>query len=282
MKFINNISFLFTCPKTAFSLRQISWSRFICYLFPVFDRDNAFDTNVYKNMVDYNWSKKFSKILTKTFDFCRKINKEHFFNKNQGWGVLVASSELSLSQWYVPWAKGTGGVNVLDVVSDEVIEIHYETMKIPLKSNVVIAASTTAYACLKLYEALDLLQERAFYYDTDSMIFVSKPGDPVPPTGPYLAELTVELKGDYITTFNLGEPKNYCYCAKSNKVETNAVSRWIVPLDKISTLRLFALWCTFMRSVISQSMYPRKSHLRLLATSKQKTLRLNAWKRTTE
>ena len=36
--------------------------------------------------------------------------------------------------------------------------------------------------------------------------------------GPYLGELTDELKGDHITTFISGGPKNYCY--HTNKVET--------------------------------------------------------------
>ncbi|XP_028405262.1 uncharacterized protein LOC114527769 [Dendronephthya gigantea] len=117
-------------------------------------------------------------------------------------------------------------INVLNVnfVSDEVIEIHHENNEnftAPnSKTNVVIAAFTTAYARLKLYDVLDQLQERALYYDTDSVIFVSKPGDPEPPTGPYLGELTDELKGDYITTFISGGPKNYCYRTNSNKVET--------------------------------------------------------------
>ena len=84
----------------------------------------------------------------------------------------------------------------------------------------VIAAFTTAYARLKLYDVLDQLQDRALYYDTDSVIFVSQPGDPEPPTGPYLGELTDELKGDHITTFISGGPKNYCYRTNTNKVET--------------------------------------------------------------
>ena len=69
------------------------------------------------------------------------------------------------------------------------------------KTNVVIAAFTTAYARLKLYGVLDQLQERVLYYDTDSVIFVSKPDEPEPPLGPYLGQLTNELNGGHITTF---------------------------------------------------------------------------------
>ena len=56
-------------------------------------------------------------------------------------------------------------INVLNArfVSDELIEIHYENNEkftAPnAKTNVVIAAFTTAYARLKLYGVLDMLQK---------------------------------------------------------------------------------------------------------------------------
>ena len=79
----------------------------------------------------------------------------------------------------------------VDLVSDETIEICYEYtdsfIKPDAKTNVVVAAFTTAYARLKLYDVLDMLQERVLYYDTDSVIFVSKPGEPEPPQDRTLA-----------------------------------------------------------------------------------------------
>ncbi len=117
-------------------------------------------------------------------------------------------------------------INVLDadLVSDDLIEIRYEYtdnfIKPDAKTNVVIAAFTTAYARLKLYEVLDMLQERVLYYDTDSVIFVSKPDEPDPPLGNHLGELTDELKGDHITVFASGGPKNYCYQTNAGKTET--------------------------------------------------------------
>ena len=91
-------------------------------------------------------------------------------------------------------------INVLDVrfVSDEMVELRYEYnenfVEPNAKTNVVIAAFTTAYARLKLYGVLDQLQERVLYYDMDSVIFVSKLDEPEPPLGPYLGQLTNELK----------------------------------------------------------------------------------------
>ena len=90
-------------------------------------------------------------------------------------------------------------------VNDDMIEVQYrnteEFAEQNNKVNVVIAAFTTAYARLKLYDLLDLLQERVLYYDTDSVIYVHEPGKPEPSLGNYLGDLTDELNGDYITSF---------------------------------------------------------------------------------
>ena len=111
------------------------------------------------------------------------------------------------------------------LVNDETVEVHYkekdEFAEQNNKVNIVIAAFTTAYARLKLYDLLDLLQERVLYYDTDSVIYIHEPGKPDPPLGDYLGDLTDELDpGDYITTFISGGPKNYAYITNNGKSET--------------------------------------------------------------
>ena len=117
-------------------------------------------------------------------------------------------------------------INVLDVrfVSDEMVELRYEYkenfVEPNAKTNVVIAAFTTAYARLKLYGVLDQLQERVLYYDTDSVIFVSKPDEPEPPLGPYLGQLTNELKEGHITTFISGITLN---CTAMQKVNFDVI-----------------------------------------------------------
>ena len=107
------------------------------------------------------------------------------------------------------------------LVNDETVEIHYigkeGFVEENDKVNIVIAAFTTAYARLKLYDLLDLLQERVLYYDTDSVVYVHEPGKPDPPLGDYLGELTDELKGGYITTFLSGGPKNYGYVTNTGE-----------------------------------------------------------------
>jgi hypothetical protein len=161
---------------------------------------------------------------------------------------MVKTEQVQDPQVYFDYLT-SDEINVLDVdlVSDETIEIRYEYtdsfIKPDAKTNVVVAAFTTAYARLKLYNVLDMLQERVLYYDTDSVIFVSKPGEPEPPTGPYLGQLTDELGGDYITSFVSGGPKNYSYRTNTDKVETkvrgitlNCTAKQKVNFDVIRSL----------------------------------------------
>ena len=107
------------------------------------------------------------------------------------------------------------------MINDETVEIQYIEKEGFIeendKVNIVIAAFTTAYARLKLYDLLDLLQERVLYYDTDSVVYVHEPGKPDPPLGDYLGDLTDELNGDYITTFISGGPKNYGYVTNTGE-----------------------------------------------------------------
>ena len=112
-------------------------------------------------------------------------------------------------------------VRDVQLVNDDMVEIQYLEKEGFVeendKVNIVIAVFTTAYARLKLYDLLDLLQERVLYYDTDSVVYVHEPGKPDPPLGDYLGELTDELKGDYITTFISGGPKNYGYVTNTGE-----------------------------------------------------------------
>lgn len=58
-----------------------------------------------------------------------------------------------------------------------------------------------AHARLKFYEALDTLQERVLYYDTDSVIYRWRPGQVNLPLGNLLGQFTDELGGNPIVEF---------------------------------------------------------------------------------
>ena len=102
------------------------------------------------------------------------------------------------------------------------IEVHHESNEdfvvVNSKTNVGIAAFTTAYARLKLFCVLEELADRVLYYDIDSVIFLSRDGDPEPTTGPCLGQQTDEVKaGEQITTFVLVGPKDYSYLRATTK-----------------------------------------------------------------
>ena len=117
------------------------------------------------------------------------------------------------------------GKTLLDfhILGEDLLSVKWEYAKesVPQSSagnsNIYIAMFTTCLARLKLYDALHLLQERVLYYDTDSVIFISRVGEPEPPLGDYLGDFTDELgNGDFITKFVSGGPKNYAYVTHNN------------------------------------------------------------------
>ncbi|XP_061191088.1 uncharacterized protein LOC133199270 [Saccostrea echinata] len=102
------------------------------------------------------------------------------------------------------------------IINEDMINMTWkssgELLKEDYQTNIFIAAFTTCWARLKWYDVLDMLDTRVLYFDTDSVIFVSKVGDDEPNVGPYLGQLTNELfTDDYITEFVSGGPKNYAF-----------------------------------------------------------------------
>ena len=114
-------------------------------------------------------------------------------------------------------------VSTLRICNEDVLEVvstDIDDNVVPSnKTNVFIAAFTTAWARLRLYEALDVLQQQVLYYDTDSVIYRWKHGQPSIPIGDYLGQFTDELEGDIITEFISGGAKNYGYITRSGKNE---------------------------------------------------------------
>jgi len=92
------------------------------------------------------------------------------------------------------------------IINDAMVEVHYQYQDkdIPVSPhlNIFVAAFTTCWARLRLYEALELLGERVLYYDTDSVIYLEEPGQPNLVLGDYLSDFTSELDpDDYIEEF---------------------------------------------------------------------------------
>ncbi|XP_042324842.1 uncharacterized protein LOC121931305 [Sceloporus undulatus] len=110
-----------------------------------------------------------------------------------------------------------------DVINDDAVIISWKYAKDHYTqsgdTNAIIACFTTAYARLELYDVLDRLQDRCLYYDTDSVIFVSRQEDWKPPLGDFLGDLTSEIPANqYITEFVSSGPKSYGYKLSDGQV----------------------------------------------------------------
>lgn len=100
-------------------------------------------------------------------------------------------------------------------INDQAVQIDWihntDFVEPSSRTNVIIAAYTTAQARLKLYTYLQPLGERLLYCDTDSIVFTVRPGEWEPPLGDYLGDLTDETPNNSITHFVTGGPKNYAF-----------------------------------------------------------------------
>ena len=123
-------------------------------------------------------------------------------------------------------------IHRIEIVNDQMIHVYhsYDDPSIPIQTNtnIFIAAFTTCYARLKLYQALDRLQTQVLYFDTDSIVYWWEPGLPEIPLGPFLGDFTNEIKPvkldeieheDWIVEFVSAGPKNYAYQTKYGKQE---------------------------------------------------------------
>ena len=107
-------------------------------------------------------------------------------------------------------------IRYVSPITAERVEVHHKLRDhmedVSPNLNIFVACFTTCWARLRLYEALDLLQDRVLYFDTDSIIFWADPHKPSPSLGNYLGDFKNELDpGEYITEFCSGGPKNYGY-----------------------------------------------------------------------
>ena len=106
-------------------------------------------------------------------------------------------------------------VQSLRLCTDELMEVVFKQTPandLPNpKTNIFIACFTTCWARLKLYSYLHRLQDQVLYYDTDSVIYRWKEGQPQIETGDFLGDMTDELDGDVIEEFVSGGAKNYGY-----------------------------------------------------------------------
>lgn len=125
-------------------------------------------------------------------------------------------------QWFALLNDPAFDIRTVRICTDDVMEVvttQAEEYQKSFKTNVFIAVFMTTHARLKLYEALETLQERVLYYHTDSIIYRWRPGQTEIPLGSFLGQFTDELEGDPIVEFVSGSTKNYGYLTQSGHTE---------------------------------------------------------------
>ena len=112
---------------------------------------------------------------------------------NNVWGKLRKAPNKTQIQDFTEHEKLTeflgdsGEIDVcsIDVVTDDTVEVYYKkTSKDDLSTidvNIFLTCFTACWARLHLYEVAELLQELCLYFDTDSKVITSEPGQPNPP-----------------------------------------------------------------------------------------------------
>ncbi|XP_055353302.1 uncharacterized protein LOC129599174 [Paramacrobiotus metropolitanus] len=91
-------------------------------------------------------------------------------------------------------------------------------------TNVALAAFTTANARLILLDMIERLGDRLMYYDTDSVVFLTRPGDWVPEIGSILGDWDNQLHvgESHIVKFVSCGPKVYSYETDTGRIELKA------------------------------------------------------------
>jgi hypothetical protein len=155
-------------------------------------------------------------------------------------------------------------------------------------TNVYIAAITTAWARMKLYEHLkaclsdDRQTSHALYCDTDSVIYKSRVDFKLP-IGLHLGQLTNELaSNDHISLFVSGGPKNYAFrtkngeeCVKVKGFSLHASNRQVFTVDN-----LFDLTQTFVQNDATVDLFrvpcqPTRIHQRTMKRKRSDLLQMH-------
>jgi len=107
---------------------------------------------------------------------------------NSFWGKFGQRSRMPKTEYFTDPAAyfnlvfdATIAVKSVRIINENLVAVTYEQadefVEVLANTNPVVAAYTTAQARLKLYSYIEQLQERCLYFDTDSLIYVDRPGD---------------------------------------------------------------------------------------------------------
>ncbi|KAK3704771.1 hypothetical protein QZH41_009498 [Actinostola sp. cb2023] len=164
---------------------------------------------------------------------------------NSLWGIFGQNPHLPVTEYVDQPKRFTElmfgpktEVKHLLLINENLVQLQYDRIDDFTResgfASVVHAAFVTAFARLKLYSCLEELQERVLYFDTDSVFYVTHPGQTSLPLGDYLGDLTSELKrpGDFIREFVSTGPKSYAYVTDQGDKEVKCKG---IPLNVTSS-----------------------------------------------
>lgn len=151
---------------------------------------------------------------------------------NNQWGFLAMKPNKTMhmfvndtSTLYQMLSDKQYSIEHIDISHDDIIQLFYtineEMFTGSTNTNVVLAAFVTAIARLRLFAELVKIGNRVLYCDTDSIIYISKPGFYDPPLGNNLGDLTneVEPPSKFIQSFITTGEKSYAYKTDQGKVK---------------------------------------------------------------
>ena len=155
---------------------------------------------------------------------CKLMLNSHWGKYGQRPNQTQVTSFTQPSSFFKLMQNDNQIIHRIEIMNDAMVEVFHSFVDVcnPIQTNVnvFIACFTTCHARLKLYEALELLDQRVLYFDTDSVIYTWKPGQAHVPLGNYLGDFTNELKeNDFIEEFVAAGPKNYAYKTNQQHVE---------------------------------------------------------------
>ena len=87
-------------------------------------------------------------------------------------------------------------IHSIRMMTEDMLEVVYNNIEacdpVQVKINIFVACCTTCWVRLKLYEGIkQLVPDQVLYFDTDSLVYAWKPGQPGLPLGNYLGGFTI-------------------------------------------------------------------------------------------
>ena len=147
---------------------------------------------------------------------------------NSQWGYLAMNNNKvsykiinDAGEWFKLLENDQYKIHDVKFFNEDTLQVFYSHNKDQfeggVKTNVAVAAFVTAQGRLHLYKELEKLDKRVLYCDTDSIIYISRPGEYEPELGNYLGQFTNEIDEGYIEEFVSAGPKNYAYKLNNGK-----------------------------------------------------------------